>query len=351
MKKIIYIMLAAMMICGTASAQTLEHSKLFNNTYFGIEAGMIHPSSTPEGSTMWNAMTPTAGVEFGKAITPSFGLSLEGFGTFDFENKDITATNVFVNGKLNLMNFLDKYAGEPRVFEINIVPGIGWTHVFNDEIDPNRLTYKTGLQFDFNLGKAKAWQISLRPTILWNHCDTPDFGFYWKDATPQMTAGIVYKFGYHNDENEYTHNFTVSPYTVKQEDYDNLAELYNSCQNRPNDIDTIYVETLKEITVEKIVETPSNLVLFDLGESKIGTTQAAAIDNFLNNIGKDQMIHIYGSADSETGTESYNIELAEDRANNVVKYCMDKGYNAIGEFAIDGNGTGAIARSAKLTVK
>lgn len=351
MRKIILVLLAVIAMMGTASAQTLEHSKLFNNTYFGIEGGIIHPSTVSSGNTMWDEMIPTAGIEFGKAITPSFGLSLEGFGTFDFANKGIATTNLFINSKLNLMNFLDKYAGEPRTFELSVVPGIGWTHVFNPEVDPNRLTYKTGLQFDFNLGNCKAWQISLRPTILWNHCNTTNFGFYWKDAAPQMTAGITYKFGYHNDENEYTHNFTISPYTVTQEEFDEMVAMHQNCQNRPKD--TVYVEVIKEVEVEKVVkvESPLSMVYFEKNSDKLSDTQKAAIDNFLNGVEKDVIVYVNGSADSQTGSESFNVELAEDRANAVVKYCIDKGYSVIGTFGVDSNGEGAIARSVKMFVK
>ena len=66
-------------------------------------------------------------------------------------------------GTANLMNLFAGYKGEPRAFEVIALGGFGWTHYFPTDADA--VNTKLALDFAYNLGSAKEWQIYVEPAI------------------------------------------------------------------------------------------------------------------------------------------------------------------------------------------
>ena len=137
----------------SANAQiATENAKLFDNTYVGVEFG----ATTPLNFNSVFPVNTVAGIKFGKELTPVFGLEVEGLATFGDNvyrygvnnsmlvpidgamnvhkkgsvNTFVKATNVGLNGVINVSNLLFGYQGAPRVFEIKTNTGIGWLHYF-----------------------------------------------------------------------------------------------------------------------------------------------------------------------------------------------------------------------------
>ena len=73
-----------------------------------------------------------------------------------------------------MMNLFAGYPGTPRTFEMEAVVGVGWLHGYvNGTGDDNSWGTRLGVNFNFNIGKEKAWAISLKPVsythlIVWN---------------------------------------------------------------------------------------------------------------------------------------------------------------------------------------
>lgn len=66
------------------------------------------------------------------------------------------ASEVSLLGKVNLMNLFGGYMGEPRIFEIETLTGIGWLHYYqNGPGDTNSWSTRLGLNLNFNLGEEK----------------------------------------------------------------------------------------------------------------------------------------------------------------------------------------------------
>ena len=103
-------------------------------------------------------MRPTFGVGVSKQLTPIFGLGFQGMGYINTTSSKTAfdASDVSVLGKVNLMNLFASYTGEPRLFEVEAVAGMGWLHYYvNGDGDQNSWSTRLGLNFNFNLVKVK----------------------------------------------------------------------------------------------------------------------------------------------------------------------------------------------------
>lgn len=356
MKKIITLIVALFMVCGFATAQTVEHGKLFQNLYMGIDGGIVTPMIPAEGETYFSEFAPTFGLELGKNINQVIGLSIEGQGFTTKQFDAITNTNVVGKMKINLSNWLAGYKGYPRRVEFVLAPGLGWMHDFAEGVeDPNYLTYNTGMEVNFNLGQNRAWQVNLKPSVIWNKYNGTGMGFYGKDADMRLTAGVTYKFGYRNNEGVRTHNLTVCPYTVTSDEYNSLMDKYNECMNREPETKEAVVEKVVEKVVYKAVEKPSNTFIdFEIGSSEISPTAKRTIEFFAKQTESfdNLKVKVIGSADSKTGTKELNDKLAWARANAVASELVKQGVKEVAtEMVIDIDENAEASRCAVIVTE
>lgn len=351
MKKIIIASAAALALAGTANAQSqpLTPSKPFDNFSITLKGGVAAPVNTQRGS-MGQNFRGVAGLEVRKQITPTFGLGVEGEMFFNTStwNRMPSMHNAIDNsyiglfGTLNLNNLIAGYAGQPRVFEMEIVGGIGWLHGYipkSQGNDYNDLGAKTGVNFNFNLGSEKAWTIGIKPAILWNLTNGYNTIFSGRAAAFELEAGVTYHFGNSNG----THSFTyyepdLSAYndqinTLRAEVADASsanAQLRNAnaalkqqlieCQNRPVPVVTNTVVE-ESNTLESV-----RYVFFKIGSSKVTADQQPNVvmiaDYMKHNPEATVLIKGYASKD---GNLDFNIKLAQKRAESV-KNMLVKGY-------------------------
>ena len=239
MKKLVLLAAAALMTV-SASAQTVQESKTFDNIYIGVNGGVATKTT---GHSWLKGLDPNAGVRIGRWFTPVVGLAVES--NAYFSNKPYTSTGTIVRflntsllGTLNLSNWFGGYKGEPRPFEVVAVAGLGWGHLFGNSAEykrfeqVNNLTSKLGLDFAFNFGAEKAWQFYVEPSI--------NYGLNDESGTPynmgnggiqyninhsyvQLNAGLIYKFKTSNG----THNFKiVTPRDQNEIDALNSGQVY-----------------------------------------------------------------------------------------------------------------------------
>lgn len=345
MKKILLFIAAATMAV-SASAQTVEESKTFDNFYIGINGGV---ATATTGHAWLKDLQPNFGLRIGRNFTPVFGLAAESNAYFKNTNGQTTGTlvnalNTSLLGTVNLSNWFGGYKGEPRTFEVSALYGFGWGHVFghpSEDYKMDCLTSKAALDFAFNLGKAKAWQIYIEPSINYalNGNGYQGIQYNINRSAVQLNAGLVYKFGNSNG----THNFKIAQLRDQSEidalnaqinglrgelsgkdgelaDKDaKIADLQRQladCQNKPQ---PVYVKP----------ETATNLqptVLFRQGKSVIDPAQYAPIEliaNYMKNH-KDAKVEIKGYASPE-GSAELNQKLSLARAQ-AVKDALVKKY-------------------------
>ena len=352
------LLFAASIFAASASAQTVAESKTFDNIYIGINGGVATKTT---GHKWLSDLNSNAGLRLGRYFTPVFGLAVEG--NAYFSNKPwhstgtfVRATNVSLLGTVNLSNWFGGYKGEPRVFEVSALYGLGWMHVFTNnkqfekdtEYQRNRMTSKAALNFAFNFGAEKQWQIYVEPSInfaflgqsrnkelvatgnpanpigIVEHSDyrykaatqagQPAYNI--NNAVVQLNAGIIYKFKNSNG----THNFTiVTP--RDQAEIDALNAQINELRNRKPEVITKEVEVVKEVPAVKEF-TVSDLVFVTFAQGKYNLTKEAKAA--LDNIKEGSHVQVVGTASPE-GSAALNQKLSEKRATVVANYLSGRG--------------------------
>ena len=351
MKKLV-LMLAAASMAASVSAQTVAESKAFDNVYVGINGGVATKTT---GHKWLSDLDPNAGLRIGRYFTPVFGLAVEG--NAYFSNKPwhstgtaVRATNVSLLGTVNLSNLFGGYKGEPRAFEVSALYGLGWMHVFtNNKVvenltsgQRNRMTSKAALDFAYNFGSQKQWQVYVEPSInfaflgkdhskvltaagIKNYDVNYDYKAVAQDGQPayninnsfvQLNAGVVYKFKNSNG----THNFTiVTP--RDQAEIDALNAQINELRNRKPEV--ITKEVVKEVPSVKVKEfTVSDLVFVTFAQGKSALTNDAKAA--LNNVKQGVHVQVVGTASPE-GSKELNDRLSQARADVVANYLKSRG--------------------------
>jgi OOP family OmpA-OmpF porin len=339
MKKL-FTLMAAGLLAVSASAQTVTESKTFDNVYVGINGGFATKMTQQSG---WlGGLNPNFGVRVGRYFTPVFGLAVESNAYFSNKPYKSTGTafrylNTSLLGTVNLSNWFGGYKGEPRLFEVSALYGFGWGHLFGNSnvydnyLNHDNLTSKAALDFAFNLGAKKAWQVYIEPAVIWGLNDGGQ-GYVGNEkvynmglnkveydvnhAYAQLNVGVIYKFKNSNG----THNFTIAQLRDQSEiDALNsqISDLRNELAKKP-----------KEVVKEVVKETPSqevrvdNLIFVTFAQGKSALTKDAK--KALDAVASGKHVQIVGTASPE-GSKEVNDKLSQARADEVAKYLKSKG--------------------------
>ena len=341
-------MLFAVAFTASASAQTVEESKTWDNVYIGVNGGLATKTT---GHAWMKGLNPNLGLRVGRYFTPVFGLALES--NVYFSNKPGESVGTFVRtmntsllGTVNLSNWFGGYKGEPRLFEVSALYGIGWGHVFghpSEYTHDNMFTSKAAVDFAFNLGKAKAWQIYIEPAMIWtlagnNLLPDKEVQYDVNESGFQLNVGFIYKFKNSNG----THNFKVAELR-DQSEIDALNAKINDLRSDLNGKDEQLAAKNRQIAdlqkalddcnnkpapVYEKLATVTNLqptVLFRQGKSVVDPAQYAPIEliaQYMKNHPEAQ-VEIKGYASPE-GSAELNQKLSENRAEAVKKILVNK---------------------------
>ena len=327
MKKIV-VLFAAVLMAVSASAQTVTESKTFDNFYIGINGGLSAKTTPPTGGWL-NKLNPNAGLRIGRYFTPVVGLAVES--NAYLSNKPYRSTKTFILGintsllgTVNLSNWFGGYPGEPRCFEVLGLYGLGWGHTFDHNVLPkaiNSFTSKAGVDFAFNLGSNKAWQVYIEPAIIWalNGTGYDAVEYNLNKSMVQLNAGIVYKFRNSNG----THNFTIAP-GRDQAEIDALNAQINSLRDelarKPKEVIKEVIKEVPTTTVQEVKVEDLVFVTFAQGKSELTFDAKAA----LNNIKEGRHVQVVGTASPE-GNPELNQRLSQARANVVADYLKTRG--------------------------
>lgn len=314
MKKLL-VVLMLMIGLGVQAQTAVETPKTFDNVYVGAQVGV----STPMSFDSFFPLNTYFGVKVGKNLTPVVGFNVEGdmwFGSatneqgrFSWRN-GIRATNVGLNMTIDMFNWFGGYNPD-RVFTIIPEVGLGWLHQFNSNAsDVDDLSAKTGVQFAWNVGTQKAWQVYVEPTVWWNLTGSHGVMFHKNNAQLGIQVGFIYKFKNSNG----THNFVTWNVGEMNNQINTLRAKVTELENREPIHDTV--------TVEKTVMNYAApyYVCFAQNSSELTSDAKKVLDSMPNDI----IVSIEATASPE-GTEKYNKTLSEKRAEVVAQYLTDRG--------------------------
>ncbi len=347
MKKL-FLMLFMGAMTASVSAQTVVESKTLDNVYIGVNGGLATKTT---GHSWLSDLNPNLGVRVGRYFTPVFGLALES--NVYFSNKPYPSIKTFVRsintsllGTVNLSNWFGGYKGEPRFFEVSALYGVGYGHIFghpSDVFNDDQFTSKAAVDFAFNLGKSKAWQVYIEPAMIWtlagnNAVRDNEVQYDVNESGFQLNVGFIYKFKNSNG----THNFKIAELrdqseidalnakindlrddlngkdaqlAAKDRQINDLRKALDDCNNKPAP------KYEKPATVTNLQPT----VLFRQGKSVVDPAQYAPIEliaQYMKNH-PEAKVEIKGYASPE-GSAELNQKLSEARAEAVKKILVNK---------------------------
>ena len=378
MKKL-FLMLAAGFMAASVNAQNtaITSNKAGDNWYIGANAGVSTTlTKNTENGGFFKSLAPTFGVRVGKNLTTVFGLALDADMHFKSNKKWYDGSKTFIEdvnvnllGTFNLSNLFAGYPGEPRAFEVIALGGFGWEHGFNHISKVNAINSRVALDFAFNLGANKAWQLYIEPSLNYNlkswaagvdesvvaaafGVNDPGFKYDVNRACFSLKAGFNYKFGNSNG----THNFAKAQLR-DQAEIDGLNAKINELRADNNAKDGQLSAKDQQIADLKkkladcearpqtaaVVEKTENVlqphVIFRQGKATIDPAQYASIEmvaKYMKNH-KDAKVKVQGYASPE-GKAEFNQKLSEKRAE-VVKNALVKRYKiAADRITIEGLG-------------
>ena len=343
MKKIILMLTVTLMSLQTAySQQALVESKTSDNWYIGINGGL---SSKITHNSFFKSLNPSLGLRVGRYWTPVAGWAVEGDLYFrdkgyDFSQaKRLKGMNLNFLGTLNLSNWLAGYSGQPRLFEMVALGGLGWSHIFDSKTSRNNdLVTKFGFDFLLTLDEARAWQFYVEPTINYNLTSNSRCNYNLNTAAFQLSVGVNYKFGNSNG----THNFKIANLR-DQTEIDDLNTFVNELKGELVAKDKRIAQGIRMIgtledsleaarnvkptvvnKITKVVNVKNNVlqptVIFGQGKSNVDAAQMASvamIAKYMKNHPESKIL-IKGYASPE-GNPELNQKLSEARAESVKK--------------------------------
>lgn len=389
MKKIILTLALLVSVVFAQAQVTVEGSKFTDNWSITLKGGAVMPM---HHYGFWKNARGIAGMEIRKQITTVFGIGAEGEVTFNTSSWDddrayfgmknsniVDHQLVGLFGTINLMNAFAGYKGEPRAFEMEAQFGGGWWHAYRRaegmRNDYNSWYTKAGMNFNFNLGEAKAWTFSLKPSVAWNMNGDIDDGhvltykawngddnalksrFNANHAWVELEAGITYHFGNSNGQ----HYFTICPKQYTQADIDavnaQVNDLRNQLANAQSDLDAARNRNAQlqrdldncraeknKVQTKEIVKNVENgfyevNVFFQVNKSNITNAQMPNVERVASFLKShpNAKVEIRGYASPE-GPKDVNERLANERAASV-KNTLVKKYG-IAANRIDAKGLG-----------
>ena len=358
MKKFIAVTVACLTCSGIYAQRAYEGANLGDNWSIGIHAGVTTPLTH---SAFFPNMRATWGLGIGKQLTPFFGMGVEAMSSINttasktaFDN-----TNVSLLTSVNLSNLFAGYWGTPRLFEIETVAGLGWLHYAqNGDGDRNSISSKLGLNFNFNLGEAKAWTIGIKPALVYdlNACGERNVGFNANRAAWEITAGLKYHFRCSNGK----HHISVAKLydqaevdalneqvnNLKQTNVDQEAEL-TAANQRNAELEQQLADCKNQgpvivtDTITSHKKTLESVVTFRQGGVSVVASQTPNVERiatYLKNHEK-ATVSIKGYASPE-GKAEVNARIAQQRADAVKSLLVKRYKIAENRITAEGQGVG-----------
>ena len=343
----------------TINAQTavVETGGFWDNWSMGIQGGGTMKMS---GTGFFKSARPAFGLTLGKQWTPILGMDIQGMGYVNTTQSStmIDASDVGLVGRLNLMNLFGGYEGMPRPFEIETATGLGWLHHYmNGAGDTDDLTARVGLNFNFNLGEDAAWTLGLKPAVVFNltgEYPNKKMAFDRNQANMELLLGLTYHFADGDGNRHFALVNAVDPmaFAGMNEEINGLREIVAA-----KDIELVGLadellvvqNQLNEARVQKATSNGDTLniiesvVAFRFNQSAIENSQMPSIEHVATYLKNNPSVNvtINGYASPE-GTEEYNLQLSQRRADAVKAILVDKYGIASTRINTIGHGVGDI---------
>lgn len=348
MKKFIFMLLVAFASVISMNAEQMNYagkSNFGDNWSVSLQGGVVTPfDKFFDGHTM---MTPITVVGVDKYVTP-----VVGFGA-DFRTAIGTGSKSCVVGhnlktafdmlnasgyvKFNLTNLFCGFDGTRRLFEPVVYTGLGWGHCTSGFGDlngnhkhANYMTWRSGCEFNFNLGEKRAWAIVVNPSVVWGSnaegCEVHHFGnkLNKHNGFFEATAGVVYHLETSNGTHAFTNAILYSQVEIDALN-DRINKLNEELAKKPKEVyhEVVVVKTEK-VNAERTV-----IVNFAFDSAELSEEALSDLKLLADSGVKTAKIDAFASPE---GKASYNQTLSQQRACAVEKYLIEHGVEVTSAF-------------------
>ena len=356
-KTILLSVLALGALAINAQTVVVKGGGFWDNWSMGVQGGATMKMS---GEGFFKSARPAFGLTLGKQWTPILGMDIQGMGYVNTTNSStmIDASDVSLIGRMNLMNLFAGYNGMPRPFEVETVTGLGWLHHYmTGSGDTDDLSARIGLNFNFNLGEDAAWTLGIKPAVLFNltgEYPSKKLAFNRNKANMEILLGLTYHFADEDGNRHFALVNAIDPLALaamneeindlrevivaKDVELVGLADELMVVQNQLNEARNKEMETTGQTI--KILE---SVVAFPFNQSDVQTSQMPSLEHAANYLkdNPDAKITVNGYASPE-GTEEYNLQLSQRRADAVKNILVDKYGIAADRINAIGHGVGDV---------
>lgn len=264
MKRFILLLTILLSAISAEAQELLERPRFLDNWSVTVGGGIYHPMLY---KIKYLADCSGAGgtFELRKQMSPIVGIGLGVDGYYRMSRKERQDPRSLIGPVLhvNLMNLFGGYTGRPRLFEVEIEGMAAWGHLYRGTTsyyfpDENWFAAKGGFTFMFNLGRARAWGVSLRPALaadLISQPPTPGsvthspFPLSRARADLQFYAGVTYRFRNTGG----SHHFRFAKRGADEDEIGRLNEIVNFLRRDVEQRD----RTIEQMQQEIEVLTPS----------------------------------------------------------------------------------------------
>ena len=358
MKKTILLSVFALgALAINAQTVVVKGGGFWDNWSMGVQGGATMKMS---GEGFFKSARPAFGLTLGKQWTPILGMDIQGMGYVNTTNSStmIDASDVSLIGRMNLMNLFAGYNGMPRPFEVETVTGLGWLHHYmTGSGDTDDLSARVGLNFNFNLGEDAAWTLGIKPAVLFNltgEYPSKKLAFNRNKANMEILLGVTYHFADGDGNRHFTLVNAIDPLALaamneeindlrevivaKDVELVGLADELMVVQDQLNEARNKEIEATGQTI--KILE---SVVAFPFNQSDVQTSQMPSLEHAANYLkdNPDAKITVNGYASPE-GTEEYNLQLSQRRADAVKNILVDKYGIAADRINAIGHGVGDV---------
>ena len=343
----------------TINAQTVvvKGGGFWDNWSMGVQGGATMKMS---GEGFFKSARPAFGLTLGKQWTPILGMDIQGMGYVNTTNSStmIDASDVSLIGRMNLMNLFAGYNGMPRPFEVETVTGLGWLHHYmTGSGDTNDLSARIGLNFNFNLGEDAAWTLGIKPAVLFNltgEYPSKKLAFNRNKANMEILLGLTYHFADEDGNRHFALVNAIDPLALAamNEEINDLREVIVA-----KDVELVGLADELMVVQEQLNEARNkemeatgqtikileSVVAFPFNQSDVQTSQMPSLEHAANYLkdNPDAKITVNGYASPE-GTEEYNLQLSQRRADAVKNILVDKYGIAADRINAIGHGVGDV---------
>lgn len=324
-----------------------ETNRFFDNIFIGVAGGVnVYEGEFDTQAPFGDRIAPALDVNIGKWFTPSVGarigysgLNAKGYALKDspyakgaaekgYYTEKFGVAFIHADAMWNISNAIGGYK-ETRTW--NFVPfvGGGVARSYANDRTGNEFAAHVGLLNNIRLCDLLDLTLEARQMFVNQRFDQVTGGRR-REGMSSVTVGLTFKL----NRRGFNRVQTV-PAIDPTEFLDKIKALENansSLENRNKalvDENTALKNRKPEtVTVKEISATPV-VVFFNIGKATVSKKDKINLEYVADAIKANpgKTYNVYGYADEETGTESYNMKLSQKRADAVAKELVKLGVN------------------------